>query len=61
MHLDGLSEEAVVKLNIPTGFPLVYELDERLQKVSAGYLDPDGAAAAAAAVAAQGHGTGKPA
>jgi 2,3-bisphosphoglycerate-dependent phosphoglycerate mutase len=54
MHLDGLSEEEVVKLNIPTGFPLVYELDERLQSVSSRYLDPDAAAAASAAVAAQG-------
>jgi 2,3-bisphosphoglycerate-dependent phosphoglycerate mutase len=54
MHLDGLSEEDVTALNIPTGFPLVYELDGRLQKVSAAYLDPDGAARAAEAVKNQG-------
>ena len=54
MHLDGLSEEQIVETNIPTGFPLVYELDERMQKVSAAYLDPDAAERAAAAVANQG-------
>jgi 2,3-bisphosphoglycerate-dependent phosphoglycerate mutase len=54
MHLDGLSEDEIVKLNIPTGFPLVYELDEQLRPVSSRYLDPDAAAAASAAVAAQG-------
>ena len=54
MHLDGLSEEQIVDVNIPTGFPLVYELDERLRKVSAAYLDPEGAARAADAVANQG-------
>lgn len=55
-HLDGLSEEAVVGLNIPTGIPLVYELDDNLRpKVTGGtYLDPDAAAAAIAAVANQG-------
>ena len=53
-HLDGLSEDEVVKLNIPTGFPLVYELDEQLQSVSSRYLDPEAAAAAIAAVANQG-------
>jgi 2,3-bisphosphoglycerate-dependent phosphoglycerate mutase len=56
-HLDGVSDEAIVKLNIPTGMPLVYELDEAtLRPVVAGgrYLDPEAAAAAAAAVAAQG-------
>jgi 2,3-bisphosphoglycerate-dependent phosphoglycerate mutase len=54
--LDGMSDEAVVGLNIPTGIPLVYELDESLTPVVAGgtYLDPDAAAAGAAAVAAQG-------
>lgn len=54
MHLDGLSTEAVVALNIPTGIPLVYELDEALRPVSSGYLDPDAAVAAAEAVANQG-------
>ena len=55
-HLDGLSEEAVVGLNIPTGIPLVYELDDDLKpKVVGGkYLDPDAAADAIAAVANQG-------
>ena len=54
-HLDGMSEEEIVQLNIPTGIPLVYELDEHLQKVSSRYLgDPEAAAAAAAAVGAQG-------
>ncbi|MCC3762530.1 phosphoglyceromutase [Glycomyces sp. TRM65418] len=56
-HLDGVSDEAIVKLNIPTGMPLVYELDERTLKptVPGGkYLDPEAAAAAAAAVASQG-------
>jgi 2,3-bisphosphoglycerate-dependent phosphoglycerate mutase len=54
-HLDGISEEAIVELNIPTGIPLLYELDEHLQAVSSRYLgDADAAAAAVAAVAAQG-------
>ena len=54
MHLDGLSNDEVVALNIPTGIPLVYELDENLRAMSSGYLDPDAAAAAAEAVANQG-------
>ncbi|MEJ7635948.1 phosphoglyceromutase [Aeromicrobium sp.] len=55
-HLDGLSEEAVVGLNIPTGIPLVYELDDDLRPTVEGgqYLDADAAAAAIAAVANQG-------
>ncbi len=55
-HLDGMSEEAVVGLNIPTGIPLVYRLDEHLQPTQPGgeYLDPDAAADAIAAVANQG-------
>ena len=52
-HLDGMSEEAIVELNIPTGIPLVYELDERLRKVSSRYLDEEAAARGAAEVAAQ--------
>ena len=54
-HLDGLSEEAVVGLNIPTGIPLVYDLDADLKPTVVGgkYLDPDAAAAAIAAVANQ--------
>jgi 2,3-bisphosphoglycerate-dependent phosphoglycerate mutase len=56
-HLDGLSREEVVGLNIPTGQPLRYELDEDLRPTVKGgqYLDPEAAEAAAAAVAAQGH------
>ena len=53
-HLDGLTEDEVVALNIPTGIPLVYELDEHLQVVSSGYLDPEAAAAGIAEVANQG-------
>ena len=55
-HLDGLSEKAVVGLNIPTGIPLLYELDEDLSPVTAGgeYLDPEAAAAAIEAVRNQG-------
>lgn len=55
-HLDGLSEEAVVGLNIPTGIPLVYELDDNLRPTVKGgtYLDPAAAADAIAAVANQG-------
>ncbi len=55
-HLDGLSEEEVVALNIPTGFPLIYDLADDLSVVTCQYL-PDNATAAAAAatVAAQGH------
>jgi len=55
-HLDGISDEDIAGLNIPTGMPLVYELDESLQPVVKGgrYLDPEAAAAAAAAVANQG-------
>ena len=55
-HLDGLTEEAVVDLNIPTGQPLRYDLDDDLQPITPGgtYLDPEAAAVAAAAVANQG-------
>ncbi|AWB91234.1 phosphoglyceromutase [Aeromicrobium chenweiae] len=55
-HLDGLSEEAVVGLNIPTGIPLVYDLDADLKPTVKGgqYLDPAAAEAAIAAVANQG-------
>jgi 2,3-bisphosphoglycerate-dependent phosphoglycerate mutase len=53
-HLDGISDAAIAKLNIPTGIPLRYELDENLKVVGSGYLDPAAAATAAAAVAAQG-------
>jgi 2,3-bisphosphoglycerate-dependent phosphoglycerate mutase len=55
-HLDDMSEQAVVGLNIPTGIPLVYQLDEAFQPVTKGgsYLDPEAAAEAAEAVRNQG-------
>lgn len=53
-HLDGISEEEISGLNIPTGIPLVYRLDDRLQAVERFYLgDPEAAEAAAKAVAEQ--------
>jgi 2,3-bisphosphoglycerate-dependent phosphoglycerate mutase len=55
-HLDGISEEEIVGLNIPTGIPLVYDLDDDLKPTVPGgrYLDPAAAEAAIAAVASQG-------
>ena len=55
-HLDKISDEDIAALNIPTGMPLVYELDDAMQPTVKGgrYLDPEAAAAAAAAVANQG-------
>ncbi|GAB3249081.1 phosphoglyceromutase [Nocardioides dilutus] len=55
-HLDGISDDDIAGLNIPTGMPLLYELDDDLQPTVPGgrYLDPEAAAAAAAQVAAQG-------
>ncbi len=54
-HLDGISDEDIAGLNIPTGIPLVYQLDDNYQPIApAEYLDPEAAAAGAAAVAAQG-------
>jgi 2,3-bisphosphoglycerate-dependent phosphoglycerate mutase len=54
-HLDNISDDDITDLNIPTGIPLVYTLDESFRPVKPGeYLDPDAAAAGAAAVAAQG-------
>jgi len=57
-HLDGISNDDIASLNIPTGIPLVYELDENLKPLVPGgrYLDPDAAKAAATAVANQGKG-----
>jgi len=53
--LDGISDEEIVGLNIPTGVPLVYELDEDLRPISHRYLgDQEAIAARTAAVAAQG-------
>ena len=56
-HLDGISDDDIAELNIPTGIPLVYKLDENFKPLVAGgeYLDPEAAAAGAAAVAAQGN------
>lgn len=55
-HLDGISDADIAELNIPTGIPLLYRLDENLKPIIAGgeYLDPEAAAAGAAAVAKQG-------
>jgi 2,3-bisphosphoglycerate-dependent phosphoglycerate mutase len=54
-HLDGISDADIAALNIPTGIPLVYELDDDFRPVGESrYLDPEAAAAGAAAVAAQG-------
>jgi 2,3-bisphosphoglycerate-dependent phosphoglycerate mutase len=54
-HLDEISDRDLVRLNIPTGIPLVYELDEQLKPLRHAYLgDPEAVAAAAAAVANQG-------
>lgn len=54
-YLDDISEEEIVGLNIPTGVPLVYELDEDLKPLRHYYLgDQEAIAAKAAAVAAQG-------
>ena len=55
-HLDNISDEAIAGLNIPTGIPLHYELDDDLRPVKTGgtYLDPDAAKAAIEAVKNQG-------
>ena len=55
-HLDGVSDAAIAELNIPTGIPLLYELDEEFRPLVTGgrYLDPDAAVAAAEAVKNQG-------
>ncbi|MGH3736923.1 MAG: phosphoglyceromutase [Micromonosporaceae bacterium] len=55
-HLDRISDNDIVGLNIPTGMPLRYDLDESLRPVTPGgaYLDPEAAVAAAKAVASQG-------
>lgn len=55
-HLDGISDDDITGLNIPTGIPLLYELDADFQPITKGgrYLDADAAKAAAAAVADQG-------
>ncbi len=54
-YLDNISDEEIVELNIPTGVPLVYELDDELRPIKHYYLgDAEAVAIAAAAVAAQG-------
>ena len=54
-HLEGISDDDIAELNIPTGIPLVYQLDKNLKPTKPGvYLDPAAAAAGAAAVAKQG-------
>ena len=55
-HLDDMDEDAVVGLNIPTGIPLVYRLDENMHPLERGgrYLDPEAAVDAIQAVAHQG-------
>jgi len=53
-HLDGVPDDEIAALNIPTGYPLVYELDKGLQAVRRYYLgDPEEVAAAARGVARQ--------
>lgn len=53
-HIDNISEKEIVSLNIPTGIPLVYELEDNLSPIRSYYLgDPEKAKQAAAAVAAQ--------
>ena len=57
-YLDNIPESAIVELNIPTGIPLVYELDDDLKPLRHYYLgDPAAAAAAAARVASQAQGS----
>lgn len=54
-HLDGVSDADIVGMNVPTGVPLLYELDDRLRPLSHRYLgDPAEVARRVAAVAAQG-------
>jgi 2,3-bisphosphoglycerate-dependent phosphoglycerate mutase len=55
-HLDGISDADIAALNIPTGIPLLYELDDGFRPKQAGgrYLDPEAATVAAQAVASQG-------
>ena len=56
-HLDDIGEDEIVGLNIPTGIPLLYELDDDMEPISSRYPgDPEAAAAAAEAVAKQASG-----
>ena len=56
-HLDQIPDDAIAALNIPTGIPLVYDLDDDMRPTETGgqYLDPEAAANAIKAVASQGH------
>lgn len=55
-HLEGISDDEIAQLNLPTGVPFVYDLDENMKPVSpARFLDPEAAEAGAAAVASQGN------
>lgn len=62
-HLDDVSDSAITGLNIPTGIPLVYELDDDFAPLKRGgeYLDPAAAKAAIEAVKNQGAAPAKPA
>ena len=53
-HLDGIGDEEIVDLNIPTGVPLLYELDNSFSPLSSRYLGDPEAAEAAAEVARPG-------
>jgi len=53
-HLDRIPDEDIVGLNIPTGIPLRYDLDDALRPTASAYLDPEAARVAIASVAAQG-------
>ena len=54
-YLDGVGEEQIINLNVPTGMPLVYELDDNLKPLKNYYLgDPEKVKAAMEAVASQG-------
>jgi len=55
-ELDGISDTDIAELNIPTGIPLLYDLDQEFKPITPGgkYLDPVAAAEAAAKVANQG-------
>ena len=58
-HLDGVSDDAIVELNIPTGVPLLYELNDELRPLRHEYLgDPEQVRKAQEAVARQGKAAG---
>ena len=58
-HLDNISDADIVELNIPTGIPLVYELDNKIKPIGSSYLgDPEVVKKATAAVANQGNSGG---